>query len=175
MAASGCLTAEGTLEGSGTGTLSLSYKGPPGVTEASQRVLLEAPGVTVESVSVSADRIVSAKLKVTDLAGIGKTKLLKDAAVTKTAEGGDEVLTITYTNPPAREVADKSLPGPKLTLTLPGPVVEANEKAVVAGNRVTWSFTLADWVVKPKWVLTVRYKGAAAPGGATGTTTPAAP
>ena len=178
VAAVGCLTADGTLERDGTGTLALTYKGPPGATEATQRALLEAPGVTVESVSVSADHTIAATLKVTDLAGIAKTKLLRSATVTRTSQGEDEVLTITYTNPPGRPLADKSLPGPKIKITLPGKVVEANEKGVVEGSTVTWSFPLDDWVAKPKWELTARYRsaaGAAAPTGATGTATPPAP
>ena len=178
VVAAGCLTADGTLERDGTGTLALTYKGAHGATEASQRALLEAPGVAVESVSVSADRTVSATLEVTDLAGIAKTKLLQKATVTRTSRGEDEVLTITFANPPAQAPADKGLPGPKLKITLPGKVGEANEKAVVEGNTVAWSFSLADWLAKPKWELTARYRpgtGAVAPTGATGTAMPPAP
>jgi hypothetical protein len=109
--------------------------------------------------------MVNAKLKVTDLAGISKTKLLKDAKVTHSAKGDDKTLTITYTNPPGRGAADKSLPGPKIKITLPGPVSEANEKAVVDGSTVTWSFaTLADWVGHDKWELVVHYRLADAGG-----------
>lgn len=45
-------------------------------------------------------------------------------------------------------------------------------------NTVAWSFSLADWLAKPKWELTARYRpgaGAVAPTGATGTATPPAP
>jgi hypothetical protein len=165
--ASGCLTAEGTLDPDGTGTVTIAYKVPAGMTEAAVRALLEAPGVTVESVSLGADRMASAKLKVTDLAGISKTKLLKDATVTQSAQGDDKTLTITFTNAPGRGAADKSLPGPKIKITLPGPVAEANEKAVVEGSTVTWTFpSLADWVARDKWELVARYR----PPDAAGTT-----
>ena len=163
--ASGCLTADGTLERDGTGTLTIGYKAPAGATEASLRELLTAPGVSVESLTLGTDRMVSAKLKVTDLAGIAKTRLLKAATVAKSSQGEDEILTITYTNPPGPSVVDKSLPGPSIKVTLPGPVAEANEKAVVNGSTVTWSFSLTTWVERPKWELTARYRPAAAPSG----------
>src|SRR5262245_4891029 len=156
---SGCLTAEGTLDRDGTGALTLAYKVPAGMTEAAVRALLEAPGVTVESISLGADRMVTAKLKVTDLAGISKTKLLKDATVTHSAQGDDKTLTIAYTNPPGRGTADKNLPGPKIKITLPGPVTEANEKGVIDGSTVTWSVaSLADWVGHDKWELVAHYR-----------------
>src|SRR5262249_15761766 len=57
----GCLTADGTLEADGSATLSLSYSVPPGTTEVSQRYVLQAPGVTVESLTVAPDHVVSAR------------------------------------------------------------------------------------------------------------------
>lgn len=172
----GCLTADGTLERDGTGTLALSYQALPGSTESSQRGILTAPGVTVESLSMSADRTVSATLKVTDLAGIGKTTLLKDTTVTRKQEGDDEVLTITC-HTPVRTVEDKTVPGPKVKITVPGKLVEANEKATLDGSTVTWSFSLADWWSRPTRELVARYRptpGGAAPGGSTTTTAPPA-
>jgi len=156
---SGCLTAEGTLDRDGTGTLTLAYKVPAGMTEDGVRALLEAPGVAIESVAIGADRMVTAKLKITDLAGISKTKLMKDVTVTQAAQGDDKTLTITYTNAPGRGAADKNRPGPKIKITLPGPVTEANEKAVIDGSTVTWSFaSLADWVGPDKWELVAHYR-----------------
>src|SRR5262245_22051745 len=129
----GCLTADGTLERDGTGTVALSYQALPGSTESSQRGMLIAPGVSVESLSMAADQTVSATLKVTDLAGIGQTMLLKGTTVTRKAEGDEEVLTITC-HPTVRTVEDKAAPGPKIKITVPGKVVEANEKATMDGS-----------------------------------------
>lgn len=157
----GCLTADGTLENDGTGTLMVSYQASPGVDEASQRALLTAPGVSVESLAVAADRTVSAKLKVTDLAGIGKTTLLKMATVTKTAEGDAQVLTIKITNAEKKSGVDSRLPGPKIRVTLPGPVIEANENATVDGTHVQWNPTLTDFLSRTSWELKARYRPAA--------------
>jgi hypothetical protein len=173
LGVTGCLTAEGTLSRDGTGTLTLSYKAYAGATEATERARLEAPGITIESLTIAPDRTVSAKVAVKDLAAIGKTRLLKDATVKTVPHGDESVLTITFVNPATRALGTKNLPGPKVRVTLPGPVVEANENAVVNGSTVAWSFSLADWVARPKWELTARYRNApsgGAPTGPTGTT-----
>ena len=159
--AAGCLTVDGTLRADGTGTLSLSYIAPPGATEASQRGLLTAPGITIQSLTLGADRKFSAVLGVDDVAAIGKTPLFRAVTVTKTAQGDDQVLTIKVIGQP-KPVKDKSLAGPKIGITLPGKVVEANEGATVDGAHVAWSFTLADWLARASWELTARYHPAAA-------------
>ena len=53
---------------------------------------------------------------------------------------------------------DKSAPGPTIALTLPGKVLDANEKGVVEGTKVRWSFTLAEWFGRKSWELTTRYR-----------------
>jgi hypothetical protein len=154
----GCLTADGTLGADGTGTLSLGYGVLPGTTEASQRERLKAEGVTVESLTVSGDRV-SAKLGVSDLAGLGKTALLKDTIVSTSDDANVRTLKIAVRTPdPAPKVSDKTKPGPKIRLTLPGKVLDANEQGVVADRTVQWTFTLADWVGKSAWELRVRFE-----------------
>jgi hypothetical protein len=155
----GCLTADGTLERDGTGTLALSFQVPEGSNEASVRGLLTAPGVTVESLTLAADRAVSAKLKVADVAAISKMLLLKNVTVTDAAEGDARVLTIKATNPDRAE-KDKTLPGPKVRLTLPGKVLEASAPGKTDGNKVEWSFTLAEWFEQKTQTLRARYHAA---------------
>jgi hypothetical protein len=156
----GCLTVDGTLRADGTGTISLSYIAPPGATEASQRALLTAPGITVQSLTLGADRKFSAVLGVDDVAAIGKTPLFRAVTVTKAAQGDDQILTIKVVGQ-VRSVKDKSIAGPKIGITLPGKVAEANEGATVDGAHVAWSFTLADWLSRATWELTARYHPAA--------------
>ncbi len=166
----GCLTADGTLESDGTGKLVLGYQAPPGATEESQRALLNAPGITIEALTIGRDRMTAATLKVDDLAAIGKAPFFKGTTVTRSAQGDAAVLTIKVEHP-KREVPDKVRPGPTIRLTLPGQVIEANEKAKVDGTHVEWAFALADWWDRAMWELTVRYR----PARATGTTTSGAP
>jgi hypothetical protein len=159
--AAGCITVEGTLRADGTGTMSLSYVAPPGATETSQRGLLTAPGITIQSLTLGADRAFSAVLGVDDVAAINKTPLFRAVTVTQAAQGDDQILTIKVIGQ-AKSVKDKSIPGPKIGITLPGKVVEANEGAKVDGAHVTWSFTLADWLSRASWELTARYHPEAA-------------
>jgi len=152
----GCITIDGTLRADGTGTLSLSYVAAPGSTETSQRELLTAPGITITSLTLGTDRKFSATLGVDDLAAIGKTALFRNVTVTTTPEGDDRVLKIKMVSQP-KTLHDKSLPGPKIGITLPGTVIEANEQAKVDGSHVEWSIALADWLARPTWELTARY------------------
>src|SRR5262249_41297002 len=123
-AATGCLTVDGTLDADDTGTLAISFTAPPEASEASVRSMIAAPGISVESFALGAERKVSAKVKVEDLATIGFMKVLQGVTVTRTAEGDDQVLSITGTNL-EKSIADKNVPGPKVRITLPGKVLEA--------------------------------------------------
>jgi hypothetical protein len=155
----GCITVDGTLLADGSGTLTLSYVAPPGSTEASQRELLKAPGITIKSATLDADRKFSASLDVADLAAITKTTVFRNVTVTTTAQGDDQVLTIKVVHEP-KVLRDKTLPGPKVGITLPGKVAEANENGVVDGAHVEWTIPLADFLSRPAWELTARYRPA---------------
>jgi hypothetical protein len=166
----GCLTADGTLEADGSATLSLSYGVPPGTTDASQRSALQAPGVTIESLSVSPDHAVSARLRLADPSALAKTAFFKDVKVSRRTEDKVGVLSIEITAPD-RKVDDKKLHGPKIGITLPGKVLEANEHAVVDGAHVQWNFQLADFLARKTWNLMARYEAPLAPAGTATTST----
>jgi hypothetical protein len=170
----GCITIDGTLRADGTGTMSLSYLAPPGSSETSQRELLKATGITIQSLTLGDDRKVSATLAVDNLAAISRTALFRNVTVSTSAEGDDQVLTIKMAGQ-RKSLQDKTIPGPKIGITLPGTVVEANENATISGSHVEWSFLLADWVSRAAWELKARYRptkgGDAA--GADGKTAPA--
>jgi hypothetical protein len=157
----GCLTADGTLERDGTGTLALSFQVPAGASEATVRALMTAPGVTVESFALAPNGTVSVKLKVPEVGAVGKIPLLKDVTVTDGAAGDDRILTIKAQNP-EKAVENKALPGPKIRLTLPGKVVEASKPGKIDGSTVEWSFTLAEWFGQKAQELTARYHPATA-------------
>ena len=165
----GCLTADGVLDADGGGTLSVVFPVPETTTEAAQRYLLQAKGVTVESLTISPEHKVSAKLRMADVSALGKTVMFKDVKVTRSTEGSNGVLTIEITTI-NKAVDSKDLPGPKIGITFPGKVLEASEPGVVAGNHVQWNFPLAEFSSK-SWTLKVRYE---APPSASTTTSPAA-
>ena len=175
----GCITADGVLRADGTATLTLTYAASPGESEAAQRARLTAPGITLDSLSIAPDRTVTAALRVTDLAAIGKTALLKDARVTTSTEGEVTTLTIAVTVRPPPQAPDESLPGPSIRITVPGAILDATEQGVVDGASVQWAFRLRAWLARPDWRLGVRYRPApapapapATPGGAPGTAKP---
>jgi hypothetical protein len=170
----GCITIDGTLRADGSGTMSLSYVVPPGVSEASQREVLRAPGITIQSLTLGDDRKLSATLAVDNLAAISKAALFRNVTVSTSAEGDDQVLTINVAGQ-RKSVPDKTLPGPKIGITLPGTVVEANENATVSGSHVEWSISLADWWGRAPWELKARYRPTKAgdAAGAGGKTAPA--
>ena len=166
----GCLTADGVLDADGGGTLSVVFPVPETTTEAAQRYLLQAKGVTVESLTISPEHKVSAKLRMADVSALGKTVMFKDVKVTRSTEGSNGVLTIEITTI-NKAVDSKDLPGPKIGITFPGKVLEASEPGVVAGNHVQWNFPLADFLARKTWTLKARYE---APPSASTTTSPAA-
>jgi hypothetical protein len=161
----GCITVDGTLEADGSANVSLTYAVPPGTTEVSQRYVLTAPGVTIQSLTVAPDHTVSARLHLDDPSALGNTNLFKDVKISRRTEGKDGVLAIEVTTID-KPVDNKKLPGPKINITLPGKVLEASEHAVVDGTHVHWEFTLADFLARKTWNLTTRYEAPAAPSGA---------
>jgi hypothetical protein len=166
----GCITADGVLDADGGATLSVGYQVPATTTEDSQRSLLHAQGVTVESLTISPEHMASAKLRMADVSALGKTVIFKDVKVTRSTEGSAGVLTIdirTLDKAPK----DNGIPGPKIGITFPGKVLEASEPGVVAVDHVQWNFPLSEFLSHKSWTLKARYE--APPPSASTTTSPA--
>jgi len=153
----GCLTADGVLDADGGGTLSVVYPVPAATSETSQRYMLQAEGVTVESLTISPEHTVSAKLRLADVSALGKTLKFNDVKVARATEGSDGVLTIDITTLD-KAMDKKDIPGPKIGITFPGKVLEASEHGVVDGTHVQWSFSLAEFLGRKTWSLKVRYE-----------------
>jgi len=166
----GCLTADGVLDADGGGTLSVVYPVPAATTEVSQRDLLHAQGVTVESLTISPEHMASAKLRMADVSALGNTVMFRDVKVTRSTDGSNGVLTIEITTLD-KPINKQGLPGPKIGITFPGKVLEASEPGVVTGTHVQWNFPLADFLARKTWTLKARYE---APPSASTTTSPAA-
>src|SRR5262245_58567264 len=163
LALSGCLTFDGVLKPDGSGTVDMTYTLPQGTDEAKEKASHSSDHVTLESFTMSDDKkSATAKLKVDDVTKLSTAEAFKDVVVKRTNEGSDEILSITINNPKPLNIADKSKPGPKINLTLPGAVREANRDGKVSDNKVSWSFTLADFAKEKSLELTVRYAAAEA-------------
>jgi len=157
---SGCIIADGVLEPDGTGKLTLTYAAAQGTDEAMEREKLKVPGITIESFSMAPDRKVTAVLRVTDLAALGKMALLKGTTVTTGTDGDAKTLTVAALTKALPRKPAESVPGPSIRLTLPGSVIDATESGVVDGSTVKWSFPLRTWLERPEWKLTARYRPA---------------
>jgi hypothetical protein len=154
---SGCITVDGTLASDGTGWVTVRYTAPRGATEASQRLLLGSSGLPLESLSIGADRMLSATLSFTDVTDVGDIPVFENTTVAQASQGDDRVVTIVVSKlqkvPGAADVA-----GPRIRLTLPGDIVEATPGSTIDGEHVEWSFTVADWTARPTQELRARYR-----------------
>ena len=134
----GCVTVDAVLSPDGSATVDMTYQLPPDVQEAQEKARHTSAHVAVESLKFSADReTVTLKAKVDDVTKLSTAEGFKDVTVTRSREGADERLTI--------------------TITFPGAVKDANRGGTVRNNKVTWSFTLPEFVKEKSVELTARY------------------
>lgn len=158
----GCVV-DATLKADGSGKLELAYPIQPNTTEALEKRRFTSDHVTVESLKFNADQSAVVKVSFDDATKLSTVEGLKTVNVARTREGAEEHLTVKVTNLAHGVVKDEGKPGVKITLTLPGKVLEANRNATIAEDRVTWDFSFAEWVRDPVVEMTARY--AAPPSG----------
>lgn len=158
----GCLTLDSTLAPDGSGTLDMTYRTRPYANAAAEKRLYSSEHVIVDSLSFTDASTAVLKAHFDDVTKLSTAEGFNDVTITRTRDGDDERLAIHIVNPEPIPIPDKGQPGPKITLHLPGPVREANNDAKVAGDTVTWSFTLTQWAQAKTTDLTVRY-GSPAP------------
>ena len=165
---SGCLESESKLNADGTGTMKLSY-----VTTAAamvgERRKLEGPHVHVVSAEHKDGHGVF-ELTFDDAQQLKTSKFFENTSVTIADNAGNKDLTVKIVNKaPQRlndEVTEKVGKEVKISITLPGEVVQSNATAT-AGSTVTWTFATPDFTNMPQVLLTATYKpGAAAPAAA---------
>ena len=172
----GCLTFDGVLAADGSGTFAMTYALRPGATEAQERGRYTSSHVTLESFAINDDhKTATLTARVDDVTHLDSVAAFSNVAVARTPAGSDaERLTITITNQRPVTAKDEGRPGPQITLTLPGPIREANRDARVSGDRVTWSFSAVEFVRLPSVDLAVTYATAAAADPAPAVAPPAA-
>jgi len=165
----GCVTVDGTLEANGSGKFTMTYRCPRNTTEATERGHWTSAHVHVELLQVQTDRAtVSATFD--DVTKLSSADGFSAVTVTRSRDGDDEQLRFVIKNANASpDVRDEGRTGPRIALTLPGAVAEANRKGEISGNRVVWQLSFVEYMRSPQTELTVRYRAAA-----TSTTTAAA-
>jgi len=171
---SGCFTADATLEPDGKGTIELTYPLLPNAQVEKEKERFGSPHVTLVSYVPKADHTATVTVRFDDATKLSTAEGFKQVDVTRSRDGDTERLRILVTNPNVNPVAkDEGRDGPRVTLRLPGKVLEANRKPEIAGDRVTWRMPLVEYLRAPDLELTVSWT-AAAPSGATSTTEPPA-
>jgi len=163
LALAGCVTVDATLEASGAARVRMAYHAVPDATEALERQRFTSAHVTVESFTLAPGGAVTVVARVDDAANLPTAAAFRDATVKRERKGDEETLTVHLVNRTPLELKDAGKPGPKITLTLPGKVLEANENATVSDNVVTWTYGLAAYVKRASIDFVVRYAAAPAP------------
>lgn len=153
----GCITVDGSLKADGSGTVEVTYQVSRTSTETLEKRRFASPQVKLESFAMKRDGTAVAKLSFDDPAKMSTLEIFRGVSIKRERDGEEERLTITRTNPDAKEGKDQGQPGPKINLTLPGKVLEANRNAKVDANHVAWSFGLAGFLEEKTIVLTARY------------------
>jgi hypothetical protein len=156
MALAGCVTIDGTLEADGSGTVEVTYPVTPNSSESREKNRFAAPHVAIESLAFHDDGTATARLTFDDPAKLSAVELFRSAAISRRREGDEERLLIAITSK-VTTIKDEAKPGPRITITLPGPVLEANHNATIDGNRLTWRFGLAEFLRERTIELTARY------------------
>jgi hypothetical protein len=156
VALSGCFTADATLEANGSGTMDLEYIPAPNATLDSERARFTSPHVTVRDL---VPRQVGAFLQVSfdDVTKLSTAAGFEILTVRRDRKHGEERLRLMIRNQTPKELPDDARPGPRITVTLPGRVLAANQDSEASGRRVSWRLPLRDWARRPRVILSVRY------------------
>jgi hypothetical protein len=162
----GCFTVEGTVEADGSAKLQLTYVPPRNSRVSSEPARLGSEHVKVDSVRAEPNKGAVAQLRVDDVTKLSTAKAFSDVTVTRTREDGDERLRAVLRNSLERKDRDSlekwarehpEAVGPRIALTLPGPVREANRGATVTDRRVEWRISLVDFAKEDTIELEARY------------------
>src|SRR5262249_61950651 len=113
---------------------------------------------TLESLKVHEDGTATANLAFADPTELSTVEMFRAVSISRRREGNEERLAITITNEKVADVKDETRPGPRITITLPGAVLERNRNATIDGSKVTWRLGLAEFVREKTVELTARYR-----------------
>src|SRR5690349_15669203 len=129
----GCVTIDATLAPDGSATFRMTYRTGPDATEFMEKRRVASEDVIVDRVKIEEDGLTTVDAHVDDVTRLSTSAAFRDVTVTRARDGAEEIVTIVAVNrAPARRKDDRRA-GPRLTITLPGEVVRANEHAVVTG------------------------------------------
>jgi len=158
LSLSGCVVVWGILNADGSGMFELTYSPPPDATTESVAAQFNSPHVHVQSVTFNQEHKAVVRASFDDITQISTAPWLGSIAITRTREGSEEVLRIVL-NHAKRQTPEeeKDRDGPRISITLPGRIVEANKQAEITSNRVVWRYTRQEFDSESPRELVVRY------------------
>ncbi len=109
---SGCLTVDAALKADGTGTMTVAYEVPPGVTIDALRKFFEGPHVKVESAQLKNQTAVL-KLAFADVTKLNTSPFFAALTTTLTGDAGTKTLVakLPIPRPPKKDQTPKATPG----------------------------------------------------------------
>jgi hypothetical protein len=152
----GCVTIEGRVAADGSGSFVMRYKVPSDATEFFERRQFSSPHVFVDSVKINENLDAEVRAHFDDVTQLPTAPGFHDLTVTRGTDPEAPSLTFVIHRIHVG-TADKNAPGPEITVTLPGAVREANHRADVSGNRVTWRLSLDEYMRDPETTVSVRW------------------
>jgi hypothetical protein len=166
VGASGCFAIDGTLAPDGSAHFRLRYYLDRHATFTGETKRLGSDRVHVESIRGIGGRQAIADIRVDDVARLRSAEWFRNVEVTTSREAGVGSVRVVIRSPygaAEREAhADRArehpeVEAPRITLSLPGPVLGATPDADVDGVRVTWRFPLVEFARAEAVELNVRY------------------
>jgi len=157
---SGCVVCWGILEPNGSGMLEVTYPPPKDATRETVTRDFSSAHVTVDSVTMTDDRNAVVRLHFDDVTKLSTAPWFRPVDISRTRTGNEETLRIVLRHRQG-ETDNPEADGPRISITLPGRIIEANKDAEVTGNRVVWRYTRGEFSSGKDRELVVRYRAPA--------------
>lgn len=156
LCSSGCVVCWGILNADGSGMLEITYDPPKGATRESITADFSSAHVTVDSVTLGMDRRAVVRAHFDDITQLSTAAWFRPVSVSRTREGNDETVRIVLKHNPGPP-QDPQADGPRISLTVPGRIIDANKHAEVTDDRVVWRYTMGEFSGGKEKELVVRY------------------
>jgi|SRR5262245_1172199 len=157
LCSSGCLVCWGILNPDGSGMLEITYDPPKGATQESLTADFSSAHVAVESLTLGTDRRAVVRVHFDDVTKLSTAPWFAPVSVSRTREGNDETVRIVLKHAPGK-FPDPQADGPRISLTVPGRIIDANKDAEVTDDRVVWRYTMGEFNSGQERELVVRYR-----------------
>jgi hypothetical protein len=156
LCSSGCLVCWGILNPDGSGMLEITFDPPKGATRESLTADFSSAHVAVDSVTLGTDRRAVVRVHFDDITQLSTAPWFAPVSISRTREANDETVRIVLKHTPGKS-PDPQADGPRISLTVPGRIIEANKDAEVTDDRVVWRYTMGEFNSGKERELVVRY------------------